>query len=261
MLERADHRDQVAVGFMVLINVAEVYIQKRVTVRKKERCFDFSFQQAKPAAGAHEHFLVGKVHVIVLFQLIEIGLDHALFVVHDHREIVAAEVPEPVHDQLGNGLLAHRDQRLGQNFCVRVQPRAQPARHHHNGNIDLLAVVQIQAVGKDDVGDDAALVQDRQRVDAMLLQNAAGLAALGHRDAQRMIVGRVVHGLVRCAAAQEKLADVTVGDDGLQMSLRCNEQDALAGLVQLAQRFQHRGGGRNEKFFYFYQGWSPFDVY
>ena len=131
----------------------------------------------------------------------------------------------------------------------------------HNGNIDLLAVVQIQAVGKDDVGDDAALVQDRQRVDAMLLQNAAGLAALGHRDAQRMIVGRVVHGLVRCAAAQEKLADVTVGDDGLQMSLRCNEQDALAGLVQLAQRFQHRGGGRNKKFFYFYQGWSPFDVY
>ena len=76
-----------------------------------------------------------------------------------------------------------------------------------------------------------------------------------------MIVGRVVHGLVRCAAAQEKLADVTVGDDGLQMSLRCNEQDALAGLVQLAQRFQHRGGGRNKKFFYFYQGWSPFDVY
>ena len=246
---------------MVLINVAEVYIQKRVTVRKKERCFDFSFQQAEPAAGAHEHFLVGKVHGIVLFQLIEIGLDHALFVVHDHREIVAAEVPEPVHDQLGNGLLAHGDQRLGQNFCVRVQPRAQPARHHHNGNIDLLAVVQIQAVGKDDVGDDAALVQDRQRIDAMLLQNAACLAALGHRDAQRMIVGRVVHGLVRCAAAQEKLADVTVGDDGLQMSLRCNEQDALAGLVQLAQRFQHRGGGRNKKFFYFYQGWSPFDVY
>ena len=233
---------------MVLINVAEVYIQKRVTVRKKERCFDFSFQQAEPAG-------------IVFFQLIEIGLDHALFVVHDHREIVAAEVPEPVHDQLGNGLLAHGDQRLGQNFCVRVQPRAQPARHHHNGNIDLLAVVQIQAVGKDDVGDDAALVQDRQRVDAMLLQNAAGLAALGHRDAQRMIVGRVVHGLVRCAAAQEKLADVTVGDDGLQMSLRCNEQDALAGLVQLAQRFQYRGGGRNKKFFYFYQGWSPFDVY
>ena len=128
-------------------------------------------------------------------------------------------------------------------------------------DIDLLAVVQIQAVGKDDVGDDAALVQDRQRVNAMLLQNAAGLAALGHRDAQRMIVGRMVHGLVRCAAAQEKLADVTVGDDGLQMSLRCNEQDALAGLVQLAQRFQHRGGGRNKKLFYFYQGWSPFDVY
>ena len=239
---------------MVLVNITEVHIQQRVAVREKERCFDFSFQQAEAAAGAHEHFLVGKVHVIVLFQLIEIGLDHALFVVHDHREIVAAEVPEPVHDQLGNGLLAHGDQRLGQNFCVGVQPRAQPARHHHNGNVHPLAVVHIQAVGKNNVGDDAALVQHGQRVDAMLLQNAAGLAALGHRDAQRMIVGRVVHGLVRCAAAQEKLADVAVGDDSLQMALRRNEQDALAGLVQLAQCFQHRGGGFNKKFFYFYQG-------
>ena len=167
---------------------------------------------------------------------------------------MAAEVPEPVHDHLGDGLLAHRNQRLGQNFGVGVQPCAQPARHHYDGNIDLLAVVHIQPVRKNNVGDDTALVQHGQRVDAVLLQNFPRLAAFRHRDAQRMVVGRVVDGLVWCAAAQEKFADVAVGDNGLQLALRRDEQNALAGFVQLAQRFQHRGARLDEEFFYLDQG-------
>ena len=158
MLERANHRDKISVRLMVLVNIAEVHIQQRVAVGEKERRVDFSFQQAQPAAGTHEHILIGKIHAVILFQLAKIGLDHALFVVHDHCELVAAEVPEPIHDKLRNGLLAHRNQRLGQDFGVGVQPRAQAARHHHDRDIDLLAVVHIQPVGKDDIGDDAALI-------------------------------------------------------------------------------------------------------
>ena len=260
MLEGADHRDKVAVGAVILINIAEVHIQQRVAVCKKERRADFSLQQAKPAAGAHKDILIGEIDMVVLFQLVEIGLDHPLFVVDDHRKIMAAEVPEPVHDHLSDGLLPHRDQRLGQDLGVGVQPGAQTARHHDNGDIDLLAVVHIKAVGKDNIGDDAALVQHRQRVNAVFLQDAARLAALCHRDAERVVVRRVVNGLVGRAAPQEKLADVAIGDDGLQLALRRDEQNALAGLVQLAQCFQHRGGRFNKEFFNFYQGCSPFDV-
>ena len=41
--------------------------------------------------------------------------------------------------------------------------------------------------------------------------------------------------------AQKELADIAVGHDGLQPALRRNEQDALAGLVQLFQGIQHTG--------------------
>ena len=75
-----------------------------------------------------------------------------------------------------------------------------------------------------------------------------------------MVVRRIVNGLVGRAAPQEKLADVAIGDDGLQPALRRDEQNALAGLVQLAQCFQHRGGRLNKEFFNFDQGWSPFDI-
>ena len=120
MLEGADHRDKVAVGAVILINIAEVHIQQRVAVCKKERRTDFSFQQAKPAAGAHKDILIGEIDMVVLFQLVEIGLDHPLFVVDDHRKIMAAKIPEPVHDHLSDGLLPHRDQRLGQDLGVGV---------------------------------------------------------------------------------------------------------------------------------------------
>ena len=41
------------------------------------------------------------------------------------------------------------------------------------------------------------------------------------------------------------------------LPLRRNEEDALAGLVQLAQRFQYGGGRLNKELFNFNQGWSP----
>ena len=163
---------------------------------------------------------------------------------------MAAEIAEAVDDQLRNGLLAHGDQRLGQNFGVGVQPRAKAPGHHHDGDIDALAVVDVQLVGKHNVGDDAALVQNRQRVDAVGLQHLPRAAALGNGQAQRVVVGCTVDGLVRRAAAQKEFADIAVGQRGLQPPFRRNKQDALAGLVQLAQRLQHGGVGRQKQFLY-----------
>ena len=120
---------------------------------------------------------------IVFLQLGEIGLDHPPLVVDNHGEFPTAEIPEPVHDQLGNGLFPHGNQRFGQNFGVRVQPGTQPARHHHHGNVGVFAVVHIQPVGEDNVGDDAPLVQDGQRVDAVFLQHIPGTAPLGDGQA------------------------------------------------------------------------------
>ena len=72
-----------------------------------------------------------------------------------------------------------------------------------------------------------------------------------------MVVGGLLHRLVRRAPAQEKLADVAVGDNGFQPPLGRDEQDALAGLVQLAQGFQHGGVGRQVQLFYLDQRVVP----
>ena len=171
---------------------------------------------------------------------------------------MAAKIAEAVHNQLSDGLLPYRDQRFGQNFGVGVQPGAQTACHHNDGDVGAFAVVHILAPGKDDVGDDAALVEDGQCVDAMLLQHFAGFTALRHRQAEGMVVGGVIHCLVRRAAAQEEFADVAIGDNGFQLAFRRDEQDALAGLVQLAQGLQYRGSRLDKQFFYFDQGSAPF---
>ena len=71
-----------------------------------------------------------------------------------------------------------------------------------------------------------------------------------------MVVGGLGHRLVQRAAAQKKLAQVAIGDHGLQLAFRGNEQDALAGLVQFFHAVQHGGVFVNEQFLYLEQGGS-----
>ena len=123
-----------------------------------------------------------------------------------------------------------------------------------------LGVTPIEAVGKYDIRNVSALVQNGQRVDAVALQHLPRLAALGHGQTQRVVVGSLVHGLVGRAAAQEKLADISIRHHGLQFAVGRNKQDALAGLVQFAQRVQHGGGGFNKQFFDFQQGFVPLKI-
>ena len=256
MLEGAHHGDEVALRFVVLVQVPEIHIQQRVAVGEEERFVHAAFQQAQPAAGAHEHVLVHKLHLIVLFQVPEIAFDHAPLVIHDEGEFPAAEVPEPVNDEFRDGLLPHRDERLGQNFGVGVQPGAQAAGHHDHRDARLLAVVHVQTVGKHDVRDAAPLIQNGQRINAAGFQHLFGAATLGNGQAFGVMVGRLLHGGVQRAAPQEKLADIPVGHHGLQFALRRQKQDALAGLIQLAHGFQHGGLGGNDEFLNFQHGGS-----
>ena len=124
----------------------------------------------------------------------------------------------------------------------------------------MFAVVHVQTVGKDDVGNDAPLVQDGQRVDAVLLQHLPGAASLRNGQTQRVVVGGQAGGLVRRAAPQEKFADIPVGQGRFQLALRRDEQDALAGFIQLAQCLQHGGVGGQEQFFYLDQREIPLSV-
>ena len=165
--------------------------------------------------------------------------------------MAAAKIPEAGKNQLGNGLFPHRNQRLGQNFGVGVQPRAKAACHHHNGDIHLFAVVHIHAARKHNIGDDAVLVQNGQGINAKALQLGAGAAALGHRQAVGVIIGSLGQRGAECAAAQDTLADIPICHNGLQLALRRNKQDALARFIQLFHRIQHRAGLRNKKFFDF----------
>ena len=89
------------------------------------------------------------------------------------------------------------------------------------------------------------------------LQNLPRPAALSYRHAQRVVVGGVVNGLVGRAAAQKKLADIAVGDDGFQLALRRNEAKCAGRSRPACAAFQHRGGQLNKEFFYLYQGWIP----
>ena len=165
--------------------------------------------------------------------------------------MAAAKIPEAGKNQLGNGLFPHRNQRLGQNFGVGVQPRAKAARHHHDGDIHLFAVVHIHAARKHNIGDDAVLVQNGQGINAKALQLGAGAAALGHRQAVGVIIGSLGQRGAERAAAQDTLADIPICHNGLQLALRRNKQDALARFIQLFHRIQHRAGLRNKKFFDF----------
>ena len=83
------------------------------------------------------------------------------------------------------GALSHRDQGLGQDLGVGVQPGAQPPRHDHHRQAGLLAVVHVQAGGKDDVRDAAPRVS---RIGSAsmpyLFQQPAGRSPRrGHRQA------------------------------------------------------------------------------
>ena len=68
MFEGADHRDEVAVVFVELVQIPEIHVQQRIAVGEEEGGADLVFQQAEPAAGAHEHVLVGKMDGVVLLQ-------------------------------------------------------------------------------------------------------------------------------------------------------------------------------------------------
>ena len=151
---------------------------------KKKGDFILPFSRQSTAAGAHKDILVGKVDGVILFQFAKIAFDHAALIVDDHGEIVAAKIAEAVHNQLSDGLLPYRDQRFGQNFGVGVQPGAQTSCHHNDGDVGAFAVVHILAPGKDDVGDDAALVEDGRRVDASAF--AAFSRALPRSDTGRL---------------------------------------------------------------------------
>ena len=156
-------------------------------------------------------------------------------------EIGAAEIAEAVDDELQDGALAHRDQGLGQDLGIGVQAGAQTAGHNDHRQPGAGAVVQVHAAGEDDVHNAALFVQQGQRVDALLLNVGPGAGALLQGQAFGVVVGGLAQRALQRAASQDVLADVAVGHRSRQLALRGNEQDALAGLVQLFQGIQHTG--------------------
>ena len=257
MLEGADHGDNAFALPVAAVDVAEVRVDQDVAVGEEERLVQLAFEQAEPAAGAQRFLLVDILHLIVLFQVVEIGLDHVLFVVDHQIEFAAAEIPEPVDDMLDDGQFPHRDQGLGQDLGVGVEPGAQPPGHDDHRQPGGLAVVDIKAAGKHDVQNMALFVQQRQRVDALFLQHRFGAAPFGHRQADGPVVGRAADRALQRPRAQDVLAHVPVGEHRLQTALGGHEQDALAGFVQLFHRLQHGGVGLDIQFLDMQHGLPP----
>lgn len=133
MLHRAHHGDDVALFLMILVDIPEVRVDEDVAIRQKKRLRNFSLQQAQAAPGAQRRVLVHIIHGVILLQIVEIALDHALFVVYDHRKRAAAHIRKAVDDMLHNGHFPNGDQGLGQYFGVGIQTRAQTARHDDHG--------------------------------------------------------------------------------------------------------------------------------
>lgn len=126
-------------------------------------------------------------------------------------EIGAAEIAEAVDDKLQDGALAHRDQGLGQDLGVGVQAGAQAAGHDDHRQPGAGTVVQIHAAGEDDVHNAALLVQQRQRVDTLLLNVGTGPGTLLQRQALGVVVCGFAQRAFQRAAPQDVLADVAVG--------------------------------------------------
>ena len=194
------------------------------------------------------------MYLVALVQVIEIGLDHVLFIVHHQVEILAAELVEPVDDMFQDGHLTHRDQGLGQDLGRGVEPGAQPPRHDHHRQAGPLAVIHIQAGGKDDIRDPAPGVQNGQGVDALFFQHPLGLPPAGQGQADGMVIVGLAGRVLQLAAPQDKLADISVGDDPFQDALGRHKQDPLPRLIQLFHGFQDGEILPDAEFFHFQHG-------
>ena len=117
---------QTAVPELVISKFAEKADYQKVQTGDHETPVSYTHLTA---AGAKRRLLIGIVDSIVLLQIVEVALDHVLFVVDHQREIPASKALEPVDDVLGNRQLSHRNQRFWQNLGIGIQPGAKPAGH------------------------------------------------------------------------------------------------------------------------------------
>ena len=77
-------------------------------------------------------------------------------------------------------------------------------------------MIEIQARGKHDIHNAALFIQQRQRIDAELLQHLLCAPALGQRQASGRQVRSLGHSRAQRTAAQNKFADITIGHGTLQ---------------------------------------------
>ena len=232
---------------MILVDIPEVRVDEDVAIRQKKRLRNFSLQQAQAAPGAQRRVLVHIIHGVILLQIVEIALDHALFVVYDHRKRAAAHIRKAVDDMLHNGHFPNGDQGLGQYFGVGIQTRAQTARHDDHGRACFFMCVDVQPAREHHVLHPAPLVQQRQRADAVFQQRGLGPRPRLHGQRVWAVIRRLPHRPFQRQALQDVAADIAVRNNGAQHALRRDEQHAQARFVQLAHCIQHRNVLGDEK--------------
>ena len=202
--------DDVAVFLVELEHALVVGRQKRVTVGKEKRVAEPAAQEAEAAAGAQGLVLVVPGDVVVGLVLREVGLHEVLLVIDDDVEVVAAVGLVFPHDELDDGVIAHGDERLGEDARERVQPGAFAARVDHDRDAQLFAVPDLAVSAAVERNDCAGIVDDGDYDVVFAVIEALGLLQ-GLCDLGTAVAGAhsgVLHG----AAGQEEPADVSVCD-------------------------------------------------
>ena len=165
----------------------------------------------------------------------EIRLDQLLFIVHDAVELRAAVLPELPHDVLHDGQIAHGDQRLWQNFGVRLKARALAARHDDHGQTEGGVGFCLALILQHNIHDASSPIQHRYSNAAVLGQQTNRLLPAGGGDGA-MVAG-VCSAVLQRAAGEQIAPHVAVCQRGGEPPGDIREkEDLFFILIQTGKR-------------------------